>query len=196
MKTLFTFLAVLLALVAFAFPQRAVISGQGSESIVVYWGTSTDSSLKDMWLVDKHYHDSAGTWVRDDNRADSCSRPFWIASDGGTYPIWKFELETRRRAVDKDSGAYVYRVETRYVQNSKKATYWGWRRKGMLNGYQDVSVTDSVVLPTPLLVTKSTVAGLFFVTGDQGRLCPDELAGTANGTTDSIFGDTTLVRRQ
>lgn len=190
------FLLSILILCAFAFPQRVIISGQGGEAVKVWWGTATDSSLKEMWLVASHYHDSAGTWVRDDNRADSCSRPFRISTDMGTYPIWKYEFETRRRSKDKDSGSIVYRVETRYQANSTKGTDWGWRRKGMITGYADVTIVDSVITPTPTVVTKSTVGGLFFVTGDQARLCPDELPATANGTADSIFGDTAIVRRQ
>lgn len=194
MKQLFL---ALMTLAATAFSQGVTIFGQQGVATPIYWGTATDSTLKAMWLVDKHYHDSAGTWVRDDNRADSCSRPFRIATSGGAHPIWKYELETRRRSKDAtDSGTIVYRVETRNIRNFTNGTNWGWRRKGMVSGYVDVAIQDSVVLPAPMVTTKSTIAGLFFVTGDEARLCPDELPGTANVATDSIFDDTTTVRWQ
>ncbi len=193
MKTIIAFLLFALSL---AMSQSMRISGQAGDGARVYWGTATDSSLKEMWLVDKHYHDSSGTWVRDDNRADSCSRPFWIASEMGTYPVWKYEIEKHIHGVDKDSNTMVYRVETRYVQDWPKRMYWGWRKNGMVRSTPDVTILDTIIVPNTTVTTKVSVGALFFVTGDQARLCPDELPSTANGTTDSIFGDTILVRRQ
>lgn len=192
MKTLFT----LILLASMAWPQTATISGQRGYGSFVYWGTATDSSLKTLQLVDNHYWDSSGTWVRNDNRADSCSRPFPIGLGVGAYPIWKYELERRVRSKDADSGTMVYRVETRYIRNATDKTYWGWRPKGRLVGFADVSILDSVIAPSPGVTTKTSTGNLFFVTGDEARLCPDALPGTANAATDSIFNDTLIVRRQ
>ncbi|MEO7778507.1 MAG: hypothetical protein ABIY63_13325 [Fibrobacteria bacterium] len=192
MKTLL----YLLFLASLALAQRTVISGQAGVASYVWWGTATDSTLKELWLVDKHYHDSAGTWVRDDNRADSCSRPFKIATDMGTYPVWLYELETRTRALDPDSNARAYYIETRFIKNSTKKDYWGWRRRGMVRGSLNMNYQDSISIPTTLSTSKRTVAAQFAVTGDEARLCPDEIASTANAAGDSIKSDTGIVRRQ
>jgi hypothetical protein len=195
MKTLFT----LLILASLGFSQAVVISGQGGNSSRVWWGTSADSSLRVLHRGGFVYYDSAGggtNYKRIDNTADSCSRPFLIASRMGTYPIWKYELEARVRAVNAASNAAVYRVETRYVKDETRGTYWGWRRQGRLLGYADVTVQDSVVFPHTGLTSKMTVAGLFFVTGDQGRLCTDNATGTSTAAGDSVKSDTLIVRRQ
>jgi len=192
MKTLFT----LILLASMAWPQSVTLSGQRGYGSLVYWGTATDSSLKTLQLVDNHYWDSVGTWVRNDNRADSCSRPFKLGFGVGTYGVWKFEFERRVRSVDADSGTMVYRVETRYSKNTPGGANWGWRPKGKLVGYTDATILDSVIAPSPGVATKTTTANLFFVTGDEARLCPDALPGTANAATDSIFNDTLIVRVQ
>jgi hypothetical protein len=195
MKNLLT---LLLFAVAVAFPQRMIMSGQGGSSVKVWWGSSTDSSLKIMHRGGFVYYDSASlntNWKRIDNTSDSCSRPFAIASEG-TYPVWKYELEGRVRAVNATSNAAVYRVETRYVKDPIKQTYWGWRRVRMLTGYTDVSVQDSTVFPHTGVTTKSTLGGLFFVTGDQARICTDNASGTSTAAGDSVKTDTLIVRRQ
>lgn len=192
MKALFT----IMILASMAWTQTVNISGQKGSETFVYWGTATDSSLKTMQLVDNHYWDSAGTWVRNDNRADSCSRPFSINLGVGIYPVWLYEFERRVRSRDADSGTMVYRVETRYLRNAVNKTYWGWREKGKLVGHVDATVIDSFIVPTPGKTTKTTTGNWFAVTGDEARLCPDALPGTANGATDSIFNDTLIVRRR
>lgn len=195
MKTLIT----LLFLAAFGFAEGVVISGQGGNSAKVFWGTSADSSLRILHRGGFVYYDSAGggtNYKRIDNTADSCSRPFLLASRMGTYPVWKYELEARVRAVNATSNAAVYRVETRYVKDETKGTYWGWRRRGKLAGYADVTVQDSVVMAHTDLTTKTTVSGLFFVTGDQARLCTDNATGTSTAAGDSAKSDTLIVWRQ
>lgn len=195
MKTLLT----LLFLASMAFSQGVVISGQAGNAVKVWWGTSSDSSLRILHRGGSVYYDSAGggtNYKRIDNTADSCSRPFWIASQMGTYPVWKYELEGRVRAVNATSNAAVYRVETRFVKDLTKGTFWGWRRQGRLLGYTGVTVQDSVVMPNTGLTSKMTVAGLFFVTGDQARLCTDNATGTSTSAGDSSKTDTLIVHRQ
>ncbi len=195
MKTLLT----LLFLVSLGFSQAVIISGQGGNAAKVWWGTSSDSSLRILHRGGFVYYDSAGggtNYKRIDNTADSCSRPFPIASRMGTYPIWKYELEGRVRAVNAASNAAVYRVETRYVRDETRGTYWGWRRRGALQGYADVTIQDSVSFPHTTVASKTTVAGLFFVTGDQARLCTDNATGTSTAAGDSVKTDTLITRRQ
>lgn len=188
-----------LLLAGIAQSQKVVVTGNSNDIEKVYWGTSSDSSLKILHHAGFVYYDSAGlgtNYKRIDNTADSCSRPFWIATRTGTYPTKQLELEGRVRAVNAASNAAVYRLETRYVQNLSQGLYYGWRRRGKVASYTGAAILDSVSMPHTGVTSKTTVGGLFYVTGDQARLCTDNATGTSTTAGDSVKTDTLVVRRQ
>lgn len=198
-KKMKTVIFALMAFVCMANAQKVVITGNSNDIERVYWGTSSDSSLRILHHAGFVYYDSAGlgtNYKRIDNTADSCSRPFWIATRLGTYPTKQLELEGRVRAVNAASNAAVYRVETRYVQNLSQGLYYGWRRRGKVTSYTGAAILDSVSMPHTGVSSKTTVGGLFYVTGDQARLCTDNATGTSTSAGDSVKTDTLIVRRQ
>lgn len=206
--------ATLALLAVLAQAQNVVISGQHTLRVEpVTWTSATntgktrikivspDSVNHRVWL-DTSATGQTGAWKRIDNTADSCSQPFLITSDstGVTRPVWEYRVWMLTKAVDADSSAHVYRVQTRERQflgpiAGKRIAVWTpWTVKGANSGYTDVTVQDSVLVANIRhSAAKFSQYSFFHAAGTQARLCPDNVAGTAKAIGDSVIVDSLRV---
>lgn len=148
--------------------------------------------------VDTSSTGQAGQFKRVDNGADSCSNAVPIVADtnGATRPVWEYRLWETVRSVDKDSSTHIYRVQTRervYDGTSKTVRWTPWTRSGSNTGYTDISIQDSIVVPNVGVTSKTSQYALASFLGSWARLCPDDIAATANAATDSVFADSLIL---
>lgn len=198
----------LLALVALVAADVDIIAGQKTlrSNLVTYSAASGNWSNKTRILflgnnvyVDTSTTGQAGQWKRIDNTADSCSNPIPLTSDstGTARPIWEYRLWETVRSVDKDSSAHVYRVNTRewvYDATAPRGFRWTpWTRTGSNAGYLDVTVQDSLLVSNAGTTAKISQYALAMFAGSWARLCPDDVAATANAAADSVFADSSRV---
>jgi hypothetical protein len=203
MKKVFALIG-LLAISLFA--EAEPIVGQKSVQVSpVTWSASSgnwSNKTRILFLGNNVYVDTSSTGQADqfkriDNTADSCSNPFLLTSDslGGTRPIWQSPLLWELvRSKDKDSSTHVYRIQTREKQfnGATRTVLWTpWTYPGNSSGYADYTVSDSILIPNVRgdATNKWSQYGMGAVFGIQARLCPDDVAATANTSTDSIFAD-------
>lgn len=190
---------VLFALAFLAFGDGKV-TGQGSVNMaLVKWTTGANTKTRLRFYTGNVYLDTsttgqAGAWKRIDNISDSCSNPFLIASDsnGLARPIWEYRLWQSVKSVHATLGLHVYRIQTRervYDDGVKRTRYTPWTRTQQNSGYGDITVQDSILMPSPIASsTKSSQYSMGFITGTMARLCPDVAP-----TTSTSAGDSTIV---
>jgi hypothetical protein len=188
------------------FAEAEPVIGQKSVQVspVTWSATSGNWLLKTRILflgnnvyVDTSSTGQAGQFKRVDNTADSCSNPFLLTSDtlGSLRPIWQTPLVWELvRSKDKDSSTHVYIIQTRerFFNNTTRSLFWTpWTFAGNSSGYADFTVSDSILIPNVRAdsISKWSQYGMGSVFGIQARLCPDDVAATANTATDSIFAD-------
>jgi hypothetical protein len=191
---------------SWAQPGYSISMGQGRLSAsIITWSSSAGNytnKSRHLFLGNNVYVDTsstglAGEWKRVDNTADSCSNPFLIASDPNGKAraliaaplIWE-----NAYTVDKDSGYHVYRLQfrERFINpRTGDVLTTAWTQKGSGVGYADITVADSVLIPTTgVASTKVGAYGIGYGMGTEARACPDDVAATANGATDSVIADT------
>lgn len=201
MKKVILFLFALLAVSAFS---QTIVGQRVLSQKLITWSASTYSNkTRLLFRGDNVYLDTsstgqAGQWKRIDNGADSCSNaaPLVPDTNGIARPIWEYRLWETVRAVDKDSSTHVYRVNTRerVYDNSLKTPRWTpWTRTGSNTGYTDVTVQDSILVPNAGTTAKVAQYALAMFAGSWARLCPDDVTGTANAATDSVFADSLFL---
>jgi hypothetical protein len=202
MKKIVALLTFLSAALIFA--DNGSIFGQKMvrQTLITWTAGSNTGKTHGILLGNNVYIDTSTTgqtnqFRRVDNTADSCSDPFFIASDSlaGARPVWEYRLWGMFRSVDKDSSTHVYRVQTREVRFVKNRTisYTAWTRAGTNSGYLDVTVQDTLVIPNIGTVARIPQYTLGMFAGTQARLCPDDIAGTANAATDTVHFDSLTV---
>jgi hypothetical protein len=203
------FLFTLLAPLVLADPPTITVLGQNRVSAsVAYWSAASGNwtnKTRHLFLANNVYVDTsstgmAGEWKRVDNTGDSCSNPVLMTAEANgkvraiflSPMIWENVY-----SVDKDSSTHVYRLQTRERFWNNAALAWlstPWTQKGNSSGYADVTVSDSILIPNVLVVTTKTGEyGIGSVFGAEVRLCPDDVAATANQTGDSVIVDTSWV---
>jgi len=157
----------------------------------VYFGD--DSSTTILFLGNIVYMDSAntGTYKRIDNTSDSCSLVLDFVSGFSTLPAWKYELSFDLKAKSADSAQVVFEIESR--DNDFAGTAENWVKFGKSTGYGDVAISDSVLSNTAGSTSYAREKHLFFITGAQGRFCPDDVTATSN---DSLWVTNPRVRLQ
>jgi hypothetical protein len=173
---------------------------------LVTWGSASGTytgKTRIMYLGNSVYVDTSttgqtGAWLRVDNAADSCSSSFFTGSDsnGADRPIWEYRLWETVRSVDKDSSTHVYRVQTKervYDNAIKNMRFTPWTLQRANQGYTGVTVQDSIVVLNAGTTSKLSQYSLGMFLGSWARLCPDDIAGTANAATDSVFADSIFV---
>ena len=202
------FLIGLFLVVAWSQTKVTTIGRQGWENIAYYGADSSSTQI--VFHTDTIMRDSAGTLLRIDNGADSCSQPIdlignrgsvlGISAVGGIEPQGPFgyEWEGKVKSNTTDSTGVQYRIETRKRKytafGNRSRPYWGaWIPFTRVGGTAAEVIVDSVVTwdAENAADTWATQAHLFKVTGHQMRLCPQELATTIS--TDSIFHDSVYI---
>lgn len=152
--------------------------------------------------VDSTPATTALTLKRIDNNADSCSNPFFIASDsleknGG---VWQFRLEALVTTTDGDSSTTAYKIQTRTFDwmppPYQKYRARPWTQVGKNSGDANTTISDSIIFVN---LKKSGVKwsqyGMASVWGTQARVCPERLAGTHGVATDTTKHDSLRVFR-
>jgi hypothetical protein len=194
------YLFLLAALFTLAAAGETIVGQSTVRQSLVTW-SSTNWTLKTRVLflgnnvyVDTSSTGQAGQFKRIDNTADSCSNPFPLVSDtnGTARPIWLYQLWETVRAINGDSSAHTYRVQTRervWDNTTKQVRWTPWTRRGSGKGYVDVTIVDSLLVPATGSVPKVSTYALGFYMGSWARLCPDDNEGTDNGAADSVFAD-------
>lgn len=199
------FIIAIMALCALAFGTETIQGQKAINSTFVKWTTGANVKTRLMFHIGNVYLDTsttgqAGAWKRIDNTADSCSRPFLITADstGSTRPIWEYRLWQVAKSVNTTLGLHVYRIQTRerVIDSSmgrQSSQRWTpWTMKGTNTGYLDVTVQDSVLMPSPRLTSKASQYSFGFVAGTQARLCPDNAPTTSASAGDSVIVDSLM----
>ncbi len=202
--TLFAFAASL----AVADPPTETVLGQARVSVaIITWSAASGNwtnKCRHMLLGNAVYVDTsstglAGEWKRIDNTADSASNPFLLSSaaDGRIRPIAYSPMigsNTYAKFTGVDSSIHVYRLHVRERFWSNATNSWAptaWSQKGSGLAYSDNNITDSVLVPNVgIATTKTWNYGVGNVLGAEARAVPDDVAATANESTDSIIIDT------
>ncbi len=205
MKALILFFLGLLAFTWAGEPSTIIGQRNVRATLVTFKAGANTGKTHGILLGNNVYIDTSTTgeanqFKRVDNTADSCSPPFFLGSDslGGSRGIWENRAWGIFRSVDKDSGAMVFRVQTSELYNygavtAKTIVYTDWTRTGANSGYADVAVQDSVMIPVSGTTARLPQYAFFNVAGIRARLCPDDIAATANGATDTVHFDSIRV---
>lgn len=202
-KTLIAGLAMILA-ASLSFGQ----DGKLLQTELVKWSTGSNIKTRLLLLANNVHLDTsstgqAGQWKRIDNTADSCSRAVRLGPDsnGIIRPINVFLLWETVRAVDGDSSTHAFRVQTRdktydSAYSGYIPRYTPWTTKGANTGYTGLQIQDSILVPNARGTAKTSQYGAFRVAGAQARLCPDDVAATADAAGDSLFLDSIRIITQ
>lgn len=195
----------IMALCAIAFGTETIQGQKAVNATFVKWTTGANIKTRLQFHIGNVYLDTSttgqtGAWKRIDNTADSCSRPFLITSDssGGLRPIWEYRLWQISKSVNLTLGLHVYRIQTRERVNDSARGPQGflrwtpWTVKGTNSGYTDVTVQDSILMPSPRLTSKASQYSYGFVAGTQARLCPDNAPTTSASAGDSVIVDSLM----
>lgn len=201
------FLIAFLAVHGGAQTLEATAGERRVNSQLVTWTTGANTGkTRLLFLGNAVYLDTsstgqAGAFKRIDNTSDSCSVPFLLTADsaGATRAADNFTVWGLFRGVDGDSTTHTYRFQQRERQyvlarsGGYVATWTPWTRRSANYGFDAEATTDSITFPNIGGTAKTSQYSHFEAVGTQARLCPDDIAGTANGAADSVFADSLRV---
>lgn len=181
---------------------------QGRKNVTtnwVYWytGSSGTDSLSTKILFNNSiiYVDSADTWVRIDNTADSCSKPFNLTD--GAFSAHAINIQTISggftsnvtgdNSIALEVSARDY-LKYKDIFNDYVTSFSGWFSDVIGDGNETIKYSLEMPADSTGTTSKVYVKANFHLNGDQGRLCPSIPSGSLTTSTDSMYVDSLYYR--